>query len=198
MKRTILMAVSGTLCLGFGEVTAQELVLDAVSAVGGVAVNSGHSLRTVAGTPLAGASSGGALELWTELPFPGVPIPSGVGGPDGVLPIHATLSQNAPNPFYPSTRIRFQVGSSLTTTATSPSAATENPTRSDVVLTRLEIFDVAGRVVRELVNEPLAAGNYELDWDGRNAVGDPVPTGVFFARLTSGATHKTIRMVLSK
>lgn len=198
MKRTIVMAVSGTLCLGFGGVTAQELVLDAVSAVGGVAANSGYSLRTVAGTPVAGASSGGALQLWTELPFPGVPIPSGVGGPDGAWPIHTTLSQNAPNPFYPSTRIRFQVGSSFPTATTTPSVAAQNATRSDAVPTRLVIFDVAGRVVRELVNEPLAAGNYELQWDGRNAVGDPVPTGVFFARLTSGATDKTIRMVLSK
>jgi hypothetical protein len=50
---------------------------------------------------------------------------------------------------------------------------------------RLEIFDVAGRLVRALDAGQLAAGEHRLAWDGRDASGQPVPAGLYLYRLST-------------
>ncbi len=60
---------------------------------------------------------------------------------------------------------------------------------------RLVLVDVAGRRVRTLVDETLAAGPHELAWDGRDAGGAPAPAGLYWARLDAGGEHATRRLV---
>ena len=88
------------------------------------------------------------------------------------------LHPNAPNPFSPRTEIRFDLP------------------RSGPI--RLEVFDVAGRRVRDLVNEVRAAGNHRILWDGLNDNGRPVASGIYLYRLISGNVSQTRQMVLMR
>ncbi len=77
------------------------------------------------------------------------------------------LAPNYPNPFNPNTVVPFVV----------PVVVGEVP----VTLT---IHDAAGRVIVVAVDAPFAAGQHEVSWDGTDAVGRPVGSGVYFVRLT--------------
>jgi hypothetical protein len=81
-----------------------------------------------------------------------------------------------PNPFNPSTRLRFEL----------PVAGPA----------RLAIVDVAGRHVRTIVDGVLDAGPQERSWDGRDDAGTSVGSGVYFARLQSGAHRASFPLVL--
>ena len=62
---------------------------------------------------------------------------------------------------------------------------------------RLDIYDVSGRLVRTLVDEVRPEGRHTVAWNGRLADGTPVPTGVYFTRITVGtesATEKLVRI----
>jgi hypothetical protein len=89
-----------------------------------------------------------------------------------------SLEQNHPNPFNPTTTIRFSIAED-----------------SHV---RLAVYDVTGRLVRTLVNEARRANTYELEWDGRNDASQPVATGMYFYRITAGKFTQTRKMLLLK
>lgn len=61
---------------------------------------------------------------------------------------------------------------------------------------RLAIYDLRGRLVRRLVDEPLAPGAYERAWDARDDPGRRMPPGVYFARLEVGLQARLQRVVL--
>lgn len=83
----------------------------------------------------------------------------------------------APNPFCTETAFRYSL-----------------PTESSVLL---EVFDVAGRRVRTLVDRPRAgAGIYETRWRGDREDGTPGAAGVYFVRLAAGGRLATQRVVL--
>jgi flagellar hook assembly protein FlgD len=88
------------------------------------------------------------------------------------------LGQNAPNPFNPYTRIAFSV-----------------PTAGHILV---EVFDIAGRRVRTLVDTPMPAGTSATSWDGRDDVDMPVAGGVYFCRIRHGNHSLTRKMVLLK
>lgn len=58
------------------------------------------------------------------------------------------------------------------------------------------MFDVAGRLVRTLVDESMPQGSHEAVWDGRNASGREVGSGSYLARLEFGGRAETVRMGL--
>lgn len=58
----------------------------------------------------------------------------------------------------------------------------------------LGIFDLAGRMVRELAAGSTATGLHALLWDGCNEQGQPVERGVYFVRLSVGK-HQVVRQV---
>ena len=69
------------------------------------------------------------------------------------------------------------------------------PERSDVTLT---IFDVAGRVVRRLIEADQPAGEYGRRWDGLDESGRPVTAGVYLCRLEAQGASRTIKLVCLK
>lgn len=85
--------------------------------------------------------------------------PVGIHPKGNEIPETFSLSQNYPNPFNPSTKIEYQI-----------------PKTSFV---RLTVFDILGREIAKLVNEELAPGIYEIEWDGSNYA-----SGIYFYRLT--------------
>jgi DNA-binding beta-propeller fold protein YncE len=88
------------------------------------------------------------------------------------------LEQNIPNPFNPTTVIQFTL-----------------PADGHVSLV---IYDVAGRRVRTLVNEKRRADHYEVKWDGKDANGRTVASGVYFYRIQAGKHRATRKMVMLK
>ena len=104
----------------------------------------------------------------------------GICGPTAVKTkaYELALHQNTPNPFNPSTTISFTL-----------------PERARVTLT---VYDVQGRLVRTLVDEMAGEGYQERIWDGKDASGNPVGSGVYFYRLTAGDKTLTKKMVLLK
>ncbi|MGE5177486.1 MAG: S8 family serine peptidase [Bacteroidota bacterium] len=88
------------------------------------------------------------------------------------------LAANRPNPFNPSTTIRFEL-----------------PERGRV---SLRVYSMAGRLVRTLVDEPLEEGTHEARWDGRDAADHPTASGVYVYELTEGSRRLTHRMTLLK
>ncbi|HSG27371.1 MAG TPA: FlgD immunoglobulin-like domain containing protein, partial [Candidatus Krumholzibacterium sp.] len=86
------------------------------------------------------------------------------------------LFQNSPNPFNPSTTIRYYLRG-----------------RSPV---HLEIFDVSGRRVSRLVDRIQDPGPYTIVWDGKDDEGDRVSSGIYIYRLKAGKETLSKKMVL--
>ncbi len=62
---------------------------------------------------------------------------------------------------------------------------------------QLALYDVAGRLVRELFGGPLPAGDHSLTWDGRTADGHAAAPGVYFAHLSTPEGKGTARVVVA-
>jgi len=118
----------------------------------------------------SGYAGGYSVEI-TSLPDPA----SNVVDPRAMA---FTLDQNVPNPFNPTTTIRFSL------------ATPEHVT--------LNIYDVAGRRVRTLVNTSQSAGPHAVTWNGINDRGATVSSGIYFYRLQAGSFAETHKMVLLK
>ena len=100
-----------------------------------------------------------------------------------LMPKRTALLTNYPNPFNPETWIAYELA-----------------TDSDV---RVRIYDASGVVVRTLWLGHQSAGRYREKhraayWDGRNAVGEPVASGVYFYTLTAGDFSGTGKMLIRK
>ena len=62
----------------------------------------------------------------------------------------------------------------------------------------LKIYDVQGRLVRTLFDQPSAAGTFSASWDGRSDTGDPLGAGIYFARFTAGSQVGVKKIVLER
>jgi hypothetical protein len=62
---------------------------------------------------------------------------------------------------------------------------------------RLELFDVTGRRVRELLDGPLRQGESLVSWDGRAGQGPRVPRGIYFARLVTPSGTCSARVLVT-
>jgi endo-1,4-beta-xylanase len=89
------------------------------------------------------------------------------------LPAVLALEQNFPNPFNPSTVLRYTL-----------------PAAGEV---RLAVYDVLGREVAVLERERKSPGSYEAKFDGSS-----LSSGVYLCRLTAGGFARTVKMVLAK
>jgi FlgD Ig-like domain/NHL repeat len=93
---------------------------------------------------------------------------------------HLTLLGNVPNPFNPITSIRFVVPA--------------GPGRAYSV----RVYDVRGAFVRELASGQIGGGAHEVRWDGRDAHGAPVSSGIYLYRVEAGREALTGKMALLK
>jgi flagellar hook assembly protein FlgD len=62
----------------------------------------------------------------------------------------------------------------------------------------LVVYDIAGRVVRTLLERPMAAGYHSEVWDGTDDQGGDVASGLYFCRLSADGHSLTRKMVLLK
>jgi len=61
---------------------------------------------------------------------------------------------------------------------------------------RATLYDVSGRLVRVLTDEPLPAGKHERAWDRRDGSGRPVSAGIYFLRLEAGSHRSRQKIVV--
>jgi hypothetical protein len=92
---------------------------------------------------------------------------------ENLLPEKFVLYQNYPNPFNPETSIQYAVGSRQ--------------------LITLKVYDILGNEIATFVNEEKSAGSYEISFNGSG-----LPSGIYFARLTTGNQSAIIKMSLMK
>ncbi|MCX8011253.1 MAG: T9SS type A sorting domain-containing protein, partial [Ignavibacteria bacterium] len=83
-----------------------------------------------------------------------------------------SLSENYPNPFNPTTKIKFSI--------------------ADFGWTSLKVFDLLGREVANLLNEQKQPGEYEIEFDASKYV---LSSGVYLYRLTAGSFTATKKFV---
>ncbi len=99
------------------------------------------------------------------------------------IPSKTVLLPNYPNPFNPETWIPFEL--------------------AEASRVKLTIYNAAGQTVRALELGQLPAGTYRsrskaAHWDGRNALGEPAASGIYYARIEAGSFTAMRRMVVLK
>ena len=120
--------------------------------------------------------AGFSREIWRR---PLSEIITGVQNICTEIPSRYLLNQNFPNPFNPTTTIKFDI------------AVDSRLHGNDKVV--LKVFDILGKEVATLVNEQLAPGTYSADWNA-----SAFPSGVYFYRLTTDGFSETKKMLLIK
>jgi len=105
-------------------------------------------------------------------------ISSVEGNSNESLPEEFALEQNYPNPFNPSTQISYNV-------------STGNHVS-------LAIHDLLGREIKTLVSGFQSAGHYSVTWNGKDELGNIVPSGVYLYSLHSGGFVISKKMMLMK
>ena len=112
--------------------------------------------------------------VYANIPYSMIPV----GISDVSQPSRYLLLKNYPNPFNPSTKIIFGVAQ-----------------RGSV---KLIIYDALGRIVKNLINEELNAGNYTLEWNAITNENKKVTSGVYFVKLITSEGIKTVKMMMLK
>ena len=95
------------------------------------------------------------------------------------VPLVTGLGNCYPNPFRSSTHIRYGIDKGGFQVA-------------------IGIYNVKGQLVKSLVNEVQAKGNYQQSWDGTDSQGHRVSSGVYFILMRTEDYQRTIKVLLSK
>jgi len=134
---------------------------------------------------IADVDSNGSFELIAGSDLSNVVMLSGGldAGPVGVggsveIPSEFSVSQNYPNPFNPTTTIEIRL-----------------PTQTDL---KIQIFDILGREIRSFEYIRVPPGVHTIIWDGTNARGVPVASGVYFYRVRTNEQSAIRRMLVMK
>lgn len=126
------------------------------------------------GQPDAGSLAGGAYALdggfWSGIGS----HTTAVEGDGTTVPRVFSARLGGPNPFQTSTAIQFEL----------PAAERVS----------LVVYGVDGRAVARVLDAERGAGRHTVFWSGEGRDGRPVAAGIYFARLTAGPAHATIRI----
>ncbi|MBN2461086.1 MAG: T9SS type A sorting domain-containing protein, partial [Candidatus Cloacimonetes bacterium] len=95
---------------------------------------------------------------------------------NGDLPAITILGNNYPNPFNPETMISFQMA---------------YPGRI-----RIDVFNLRGQLIRNLLDEIRLAGKYQITWNGRDEQDRHVPSGIYLYRMVTNHYQATRKMLL--
>jgi bacillolysin len=124
---------------------------------------------------------------WTKLTSPSdytlfmratVTSLTGVVEIDSRVPEKFELSENYPNPFNPTTTIKYSI-----------------PEAQDVMIS---VYDLSGSKIADIVDGFQSAGTYQVTWNGKNNLGESVSSGAYFYRLQSRNRVETKKLLLLK
>jgi hypothetical protein len=106
-------------------------------------------------------------------------VKNGIAGIIGNrIPESFVLGQNYPNPFNMQTEIYYELSNSS--------------------YVELDIYNILGQRIRQLVSEHKDAGVYQVSWDGRDETGREVASGIYLYRLSAGSFIETKKMNILK
>jgi hypothetical protein len=174
------VAVSALLGSGVAAQTGGGYDLRWNSMDGGAATCTAGSyvLRGTVAQPEAGNSSGGNYALrggfWQGATSTSTDVPP--DATDGTGALVFRLHPNAPNPFTAATALAFNL---------------EREAEA-----QLQVYDLAGRLVRTVLARRLGAGRHQVMWDGRDDEGRRAAHGIYFVRLRAGAMEARRKVVL--
>lgn len=94
------------------------------------------------------------------------------------LPTEFSLSQNYPNPFNPLTNIEYSI--------------------AEVSNVSIKIYDISGKLVKELMNEVKNAGFHTIRWDSKNNLGKKVSSGLYLYKLQTDNFEQVRKMILMR
>jgi hypothetical protein len=121
----------------------------------------------------------GGQEFWMDNVCAWDSLGTDVLSPSGAVmasPRFLELEPNFPNPFNPSTLIRFSL-----------------PGQGEVILS---LYDLLGQTIKTWEMGVLDAGSHTIRWDGRDTMDRPVPSGVYICRLQAGGEVRIRKMTL--
>lgn len=95
-----------------------------------------------------------------------------------IIPAESYLAQNFPNPFNPSTTVRFGL--------------------KEAGKVQLSVYNNRGQLVRTLVNDHKAAGTYQIVWDGKDRNGRSASSGLYLIRLETPGLVQTCKALMIK
>jgi fibronectin type 3 domain-containing protein len=98
--------------------------------------------------------------------------------PTPLVPTVTALSGNYPNPFNPSTDVKFSLKEA-----------------ADV---QIDIFNIKGEKVKTLVNDHMEAAYHSVTWNGNDDQGRTVGSGIYFYKMRAGKYTSTKKMILMK
>tara|TARA_B100001248_G_scaffold217525_1_gene172658 strand:- start:78 stop:1184 length:1107 start_codon:yes stop_codon:yes gene_type:complete len=101
-----------------------------------------------------------------------------IKSPNGILTSYYNLNDNYPNPFNLQTNINYRLQIDC--------------------LVNLTIYDMRGKVIRQLVNEVQNAGSKTVEWDALDNLGHPASAGVYLYSLEAWGVRQTKKMILLK
>jgi len=127
-------------------------------------------------TSLQSATASSTGEQLGSLTWFGITV--GVERDPNEIPTNFELSNNYPNPFNPTTTIKYAI----------PAAAN----------VKLVVYNMLGEVVKTLVNQSQVTGSYSVTWDGTTNFGTQVASGIYIYRLTAGEFVSNKKMILMK
>ena len=148
---------------------------------GGINASTNNYLIGTLGQTFVGVSASSANEIYSGFWYANQTL---VDVSDKqVIPKNYELYQNFPNPFNPTTKIKYSIPS------------IQNPLSGGARggLVSLKVYDILGREVKTLVNEVKSPGNYEVNFSAID-----LASGVYFYRLQAGNFVQTNKMILMK
>lgn len=144
---------------------------------GGIVMTGSISMSFSAGLPIAGTVSSGGLRETCGFWFPGNAFVSAVLPEDSPVIVVTTIRPCSSNP------------------SSAPRFALEIAGQG-AVPARLEIFTVSGRSVSVPLASSLSPGSHQISWNGMDAAGRRMPSGIYLARFTTPEFARTVRVVL--
>ncbi|MCB5286232.1 MAG: C25 family cysteine peptidase [Candidatus Cloacimonetes bacterium] len=146
----------------------------------GAGVTKIYTISFVAGENVPDIDS--EIQIMTNDPdLPVITIPIhliGVANSDLINPAVTALKGNFPNPFNPSTSIRFSL--------------------KDASPVLINIYNLKGQLVKSLLKSELSSGNHQITWNGKDDRGAPVASGIYLYRMESNNFKATNKMMLMK
>ncbi|MCD4819647.1 MAG: carboxypeptidase regulatory-like domain-containing protein [Candidatus Cloacimonetes bacterium] len=106
------------------------------------------------------------------------PIPTSSTEENGIIPTNNIALKNYPNPFNPVTTISFNT--------------------FEASKVELSVFNIKGKKVVTLINDELESGSHSYNWNGTDANGKTVASGIYFYKMKSGRYSTTKKMILMK
>jgi len=186
MNRCLTIAMLCALASTVGVAFAQTYHLTeyALTSAGGKESGGAYILSASAGLAVTGVDEGPASSplyaedlgfwRWGHLPVLGVNDPS---GPAEVT--HFALSPSIPNPSSRQTTIRYAI-----------------PSSAGVITVSLKLYDLTGRMMRDLDSGSRTPGVHTVMWDGRDTDGALVRGGIYFYRIVAGHFTASRRLAL--